>query len=217
MPAYNFNAQQFEPEYGGGLAQFPPSKKLKVVIIGSELKPTAKGNGGYLQFIMKCIEGPMMGREGFDNLNLNNINAKTVEIANKQLSAYCHVTGQYVIQATEQFYNIPFLVDVDWQKGNEPTQEKPEGGYTQITAIYDVHGNAPGKAGQARPAAAVAPAAPPAGVAPAAPPANGWGPPAPAATPAPVNNGWPAATPPAAAWQPQPNGGGAPQNNWNNR
>ena len=149
MPLFQFNAQMFEPQYGASLPQFPVGKKLKVIITGSELKETAKKDGGYLQLVMKCCEGPFAGKEGFDNLNLSNPNPQTVAIAQKQLSAYCHVLGVFMVNQTEQLHNIPFLIDVDWQKGNEPTQAKPEGGYTQIVAIYDLQGNKPGQGGKA--------------------------------------------------------------------
>lgn len=190
MPAYNFNSQQFDPQYGGSGKMLPPCKKTKVMIVDSRQEPTKDGRGGYLALDLRVVEGPLAGREQTDRLNLHNVNAQTVEIANKQLSAYCHVTGVYAFTATEQLHNIPFLIDVDWQKGNEPSAEKPEGGYTHVTALYDVNGNPPGKAGQGRPSAPapVAPVAPPpANVQPMAPQpwqqntqpapavANGWG------------------------------------------
>lgn len=189
MVAYSFNASQYDPSYGGGLSQLPPCKKTKVIICGSEFKPTKGGTGGYLQLILRVVEGPLLNKEGFDNLNLHNTNPKTVEIANGQLSAYCAVMGVPGFNATEALHNIPFLVDVDWQKGHEPSAEKPEGGYTQVTALYDVNGHAAGKAVKgAAPAAVVIPpaavVAPPAVAAasevpawqqaPAAPAANGW-------------------------------------------
>lgn len=202
MPSYQFNSQQYEPKYGGGLGNFPPAKKMKVIIFESELKNTAKGDGGYLQFLLRCVEGPLAGSEGFDNLNLHNQNAQTVKIANNQLSAYCHVLGVYQFNDTAQLHNIPFLIDVDWQKGQEPSQAKPEGGYTQVTALYDANGNPPGKAGQGPQRAAPVPT-PPAVV--AASPAPQWTPPQ--AQPAPQVQPWA-----------QQGGNAAPApNNWNNR
>jgi hypothetical protein len=177
MPAYSFDSRAYDPQYGASLQQFPPAKKIKVMIVGSEQKPTAAGTGGYLQFILRCVEGPMQGKEGFDNLNLLNPNAKTVEIANKQLAAYCRVTGVLSFNATEELHNKPFLIDVDWQKGNEPSEAKPEGGYTQVTALYDVAGNPPAKAGQGATQTApvvVPPVAAPAAVQ-ATQPVSAWG------------------------------------------
>ena len=202
MVAYSFNAAQYEPKYsGGGGLPLGPNKepqKYKVIIINEEQMPTAKGDGGFLKLTMRCIEGPQTGVEQFDNLNLHNPNAKAVEIANKQLSAYCHVTQQFVLQDTAQLRNIPFIIEVRAQKNN------PE--YTEIGAIFDINGNEPGKgAAQVQPApqapvpppvqpaqpgpAAWAPnPAPAAEAAPAAPAAQGWG--GQPAAPAPANGGW---------------------------
>lgn len=191
MVAYSFNSGQHDPNFGGGLGQLPPCKKTKVIAFESSQQPTKDGRGGYLQFLLRVVEGPLQGREGYINFQLHNVVAKTVEIANQQLSAFCHAVRVPAFTATEQLHNIPFLVDVDWQKGNEPTAEKPEGGYTEVKALYDVSGQAPGKG---KPAAAAAPVAPPPAAAPPAaqpasqPPAWQQTPPNGAAPPA--NNGW---------------------------
>ena len=196
MVAYNFAAQQFSPEYGSSHKQMMPCKKVKVVIADSATEPTKDGRGGMLVFTLRCIEGPLNGQEQIDRLNLHNVNSTAVEIANKQLSAYCHVLGVYNIADTQQLHNIPFMIDVDWQKGNAPSQEKPEGGYTEVKAIYDANGNPPGKAGQGRPQGqqAPAPTPPAANVAPASPAPTNWGnqpaPNAPAPTPNNGNGGW---------------------------
>src|ERR1051326_227119 len=36
-------------------------------------------------------------------------------------------------------------MDVGFQKGHEPTAEKPEGGYVELKKVYDINGNEPGK------------------------------------------------------------------------
>src|ERR1017187_10465294 len=105
MVGYALNAQQFDPKYsdGGGL----PVGKYKGVISDTRQELTQDGQGGYLALDLKVIEGPCTGQFQTDRLNLHNKNPVTVEIANKQLSAYCHVTGQFVIQDTAQLHNIP--------------------------------------------------------------------------------------------------------------
>lgn len=202
MVAFAFNAQAFTPSYGGGGANLPPGK-YKGVIVDTRQEKTNDGKGGYLALDLTPIEGPLAGQKHTDRLNLHNLNPQTVEIANKQLSAYCYCVGQFNIQDTVQLHNIPFYFEIGFQKGHEPTAEKPEGGYTEVKAIYDINGNSPGKTGgTAAVAAAPAPvAAPPAAVAPTAAPAAGWGAPAPAEAPAPAPAAAPpAAAPPAAAW-----------------
>jgi len=50
-------------------------------------------------------------------------------------------------------------LDVNYQKGEEPTAERPEGGYVEVKKVYDVNGNEPGKApAQAQPQGQVQPA-----------------------------------------------------------
>jgi hypothetical protein len=221
MVAFSFNAQQFKPNYGGGGSNLPPGK-YKGVIVDTSQEKVEKGGavvGGFLALQLTPIEGPLAGQKHTDRLNLHHVNPKTVEIANEQMSAYCHVTGEYNIVDTAQLHNKPFIFEIGFQKGQEPTTEKPEGGYTEVKAIFDINGNSPGKAGsgpqaQAQPVAQPA-AQPPAGVA----ATSGWGAPAvdtnvampaaqPAAQPAAGNGGgWggPAAQPaaqPAAALPP---------------
>lgn len=212
MVAFAFNAQAHTPQYGGGGSNLPPGK-YKGVIVDSRQEKNSAGNGGFLALDLTPIEGPLANQKHTDRLNLHNLNPQTVEIANKQMSAYCYVTGEFNLQDTVQLHNKPFYFEIGFQKGHEPTAEKPEGGYTEVKALFDLNGNAPGKAGTS-PAPAAAPqpvAAPPAAVAPTAAPAAGWGgeaaaPAAVAPAPAPA-----AIAPPAAAWGgPPPAGAAAP-------
>lgn len=142
-----FNAQNFDPTQGvGGL----PIGKHPVVVDSSEVKPNKENNGGYLQLNLKIIDGPQQGAVGAYRLNLYHSNQQTVEIAHKQLSAVCHVTGVFMLQDSAQLHNIPFIVEVGPQK-NDPQ-------YTEVKKVFDINGNEPGKAGQgqapAQPAAA---------------------------------------------------------------
>lgn len=211
MVAFSFNAQAHTPQYGGGGSNLPVGK-YKGVIVDSRSEKTSSGTGGFLALDLTPIEGPLAGQKHTDRINLFNLNPQTVEIANKQMSAYCYVTGQFNLQDTAQLHNLPFFFEIGYQKGNEPTAEKPEGGYTQVKAIFDINGNSPGKTSGAASTVAPAqpPAQPPADVAPAAAPPAGWaGQPTPEAPPAvaPAASaawGGPAATEAAPAAAPAP-------------
>lgn len=222
MVAFSFNAQQYTPRYGGGGEQLPPGDYVGVIVNAEPVNTTdAQGQvkGGYLALTLTPTEGALASQKHIDRLNLHHTNPKTVEIANEQMSAYCHVLNQFNVQDTNQLLNIPFRFTIGWQRGQEPSQERPNGGYTEVKAIYDINGNPPGKAGSGpSPQPAQPPAQPPANVQPvqsAQPPAGQWGSAAPAQPPAQTGGGWgqqPPAQPPVAAPASAPGGqwNGAP-------
>lgn len=146
MAEYSFNAQEHQPSYGSNNSALPPGD-YTVVIVNSEKVQNAKKNGGFLAFDLAVVDGPLKDQKHTDRLNLMNQNPTTVEIANKQLSAYCHVLGVFQFNDTTQLHGIPFKVTIGYQKGHEPTEEKPEGGYTEVKELFDINGNEPGKAG----------------------------------------------------------------------
>lgn len=138
-----FDPSQFDPTQGAG--QLPVGRH-KVIIENEEIKANSNNDGGYLQFNLRVIDGPQTGTGGAYRLNLYHNNPKTVEIANKQLSAICHVTNVFRLGADGRdpsvLRNIPFFVDVAPQKGENADK------YTEITKVYDVNGNEPRRAGQ---------------------------------------------------------------------
>lgn len=197
MVAYAFNAQQFEPRYGGsgGL----PAGKYPVIITDTKQVPTKNNDGGYLAVELRVTEGPMQGGTHTDRLNLHNTNPETVRIANQQLSAYCHVTGVFQFQDTAQLHNIPFMVEIGPQKSGE---------YTEVKKLFDRNGNEPGKSG--------------AGPQTQQPQGGGWGGAPQGGQPqgdpnaGQAGGGWGGAPqgggqPQGGGWGPQGGGGGAPQ------
>lgn len=180
MVAYSFNSQQHTPQYGGGGGGLPAGPQgedvdYKVVIINSEQVPVKDSFqqivGGYLAFDLACIEGPQKDVKHTDRLNLHHVKPQVVEIANKQLSAYCHVTGRFQFNDTAELHGIPFIVRVGLQKGDEARAK----GYTEVKALFDINGNEPGKAGagpQVQQQQPQAPMQPAGGVQPSG---QGWG------------------------------------------
>lgn len=141
-----FNAQQFDPTQGGGSL---PVGRHPVIIESSEVKANKANDGGYLQLNVKLIDGPQTGTTGAYRLNLYHSNPQTAEIAHRQLSAICHCVGVFNVQDSSQLHNIPFIIEVGLQKGEEAAQK----GYTEVKKVFDINGNEPGKAGQGAPAA----------------------------------------------------------------
>ncbi|QBZ71739.1 hypothetical protein [Pseudomonas phage KP1] len=130
-----FDATQFDPTQGvGGL----PIGRHPVIVESSEVKANKNNDGGYLQLNLRIIDGPQQGTVGAYRLNLYHTNQQTIEIAHKQLSAVCHVTGVFQVQDSSQLHNIPFVVEVGPQKNDAQ--------YTEIKKVFDINGNEPGKA-----------------------------------------------------------------------
>lgn len=134
-----FNPSEWDPELTGGL----PIGRHPVVITAGEIKPTKENDGGLLEFTLTAIDGPAKGASQKYRLNLYNKSQQSVEIANRQLSALCHVTGVFQLGADGcQFMalaNIPFQVEIAKQKNDER--------YTEVSGVFDIQGNPPKKAG----------------------------------------------------------------------
>lgn len=137
-----FNAAQFDPTQGG-TGGFPIGKH-KVIAVSSEVKPTKDGNSGMVVYEAKIIEGEYTGMIGAFRFNLYSTSQQAVEIAHKQFSAFCHCVGVLNVSDTSQTHNIPFIVEVAMQKGEEAVKK----GYTEVKKFYDANGNEPGQAGQ---------------------------------------------------------------------
>lgn len=91
----SFNANNVDPAKPRDLL---PPNDYPVQIVASEMKPTKTGNGEYLSLEMEVIDGEHKGAKIWENLNLNNPSAQTMEIAQRTLSAICHATGKMEIE-----------------------------------------------------------------------------------------------------------------------
>lgn len=138
----NFNARTVDPTQRTGSNL--PVGKHPVVITDSEVRATNDGNNGLLALELTVIDGPSKGQTGEYRLNLyHQSSPKAVEIAQRQLSAICHVIGVYDVNDSQQLHGKPFIVEVALQKG----EEAQKNGYTEVKKVYDINGNEPGKAG----------------------------------------------------------------------
>lgn len=130
---------------GPAVSQLPVSGSdgWPVIVSASEFKASKSGaNNGYLELTLNIIEGEHKGQTGAYRLNLFNENAQTVDIASRQLSAICHVTGQMMISDSAQLHNIPFRAIVGLQK--KLKEDAPD--YTEVKGVLDYSGNRPGQA-----------------------------------------------------------------------
>lgn len=189
MVTINFDATKVDPNTGGG--DVFETGEYTFQIVSSSVKPTKKGDGTMLILEASCMDEGMAGKRLLIRLNVQNPSPQAVEIAYRDLSAICYVTGQLQIQDSQQLHGRPFRIRLE----KTPRSDDPNKFGNEIRAYLDVNGNPPGAAS----GGAGAPPAPPAP--PAAPPA-----PPPAAPPAAQTQAAPPAAPPAGQpWQ-QPQG-----------
>ncbi len=99
-----------------------PAGDYQVVIVESEEKETAKGNGSYLQLTLEIIEGQHKGRKLFSRLNLNNPSDVAVGIARAELSAICRAVGVMKPKDSTDLHDLPFVAKVSVKKRTD-TQE----------------------------------------------------------------------------------------------
>jgi hypothetical protein len=103
-----FNASQVEP------AEFEaiPADKYLAAITASEMKPTKKGQGQYLQLTFQILDGPYKNRNVWARLNLQNSNPTTVQIARQELSALCRAVGVLTPHDSVELHNLPLVITV---------------------------------------------------------------------------------------------------------
>jgi len=132
-----------------GIAPMQPMEPVpegwyQVMIVDEEPKAVAnKPQSWYLALTLEVIAAAdgnpqFKGRKGYVNLNLGNDNIQAVEIAQRELSAICHVTGRHVIQDTAQLKGVPFQAKF-----------VIDGNRNVIKGYKDMQGNDPGKTGGA--------------------------------------------------------------------
>ena len=166
----SFDASQFTPNQGG---QAHPVGKFPFTVSHTECVQTKDQQGGMFVVTLTSPSGEIKNR-----YNLWNSNAKAVEIAHGQLSALCHATGVFKLDWQNEgaaLRGARGMMEIGYQKGEEPTAEKPAGGYVEVKKVFDVNGNEPGKG--------PSPAAQPIQQAPQQQTNGGWQPPQPQQTP----------------------------------
>jgi hypothetical protein len=102
-----FDAEQVEPQDSFDPL---PARWYQVIISDSEMKPTKKNDGQYLQLELEVIEGEYQGRKVWDRLNLDNPNNTAVEIAQRALSAICRAVGVMAPNDSTELHDRPFEV-----------------------------------------------------------------------------------------------------------
>jgi hypothetical protein len=142
-----FDATQHEPLQAGG--KHPPGNKFPFTITNTEVKKVKDSDNKLFEVTYTSPAGSVRF-----NYNLWNTSDTARKIAVGQFAALCHATGIMRVTfpndsnegpAGKELIGGKGLMDVGFQSGQEPSAEKPEGGYVEIKKIYDINGNEPGK------------------------------------------------------------------------
>lgn len=120
MVAFKFSAVNIEP---GRAFEPVPSGNYPVIITHSEMKTTQRGDGRYLQLEMTIQDGPHRGQKVFDRLNVENPSEQAMAIAQRALSAICHVTQVLHFEDSQQLHARPFVAVVSKQERNDKPGE----------------------------------------------------------------------------------------------
>jgi hypothetical protein len=144
---WNFDANAVAPRQGVGA--HPVGNKFPFRITNVEVAGTKDNSGGMLVVELTSDAGSIKNR-----YNIWNSNDTARKIAGERLSALCHAVGRFKIGAQQgkELIGGQGLMDIGFQKGEEPSAEKPAGGYVELKTVYTSAGLEPGTAQQ--PAAA---------------------------------------------------------------
>ena len=102
-----------------------PAGDYEAMVTDSQMKSTKDGSGQYLELTLEIQSGQFQGRKIWDRLNLQNRNAKAVEIAQRQLGQLAHATGVLQVADSEQLHHKPVIVKVSVRQepGRDPSNE----------------------------------------------------------------------------------------------
>lgn len=96
-----------------------PSAWYKAFIEDVTIMPTKKRDGNYMMIKFKVLEGKHKNRVVFTNLNIDNPNQKTVEIAQKNLASLCKCVELFVIKDTDQLIGKQLQIKIGVTEGRD--------------------------------------------------------------------------------------------------
>lgn len=131
-----FDARQFEPSQG--FPSHPPGKFRAMIVNTSRAVVKDNPQNGMFVVDFQTDAGRISKR-----YNLWNMSPEAVRIANGELSALCWATGIFQLEMDQdgaQLRNAQLYVDVTKQAGDSK--------YMEVSHVFDINGNEPGKAPQ---------------------------------------------------------------------
>ena len=89
-----------------------PANWYKVVVASAEIKATKAMTGSYIRLELEVIEGDFAGRRIYENLNTENENQTTKDIAIRQFGSLCRAIHTFTLRDLSDLYNKPFMAKV---------------------------------------------------------------------------------------------------------
>lgn len=137
-----------EDEMGGGGWSAWPQGDYRMMVVGSEYKPTKAGNGHCLHLELVCLDGEHRDQKKFDVMTLEHPNEQTTQIARAHLKelaiAIGHPTPDYV-QDSEELHGQPVIAYITRKKSKDPQYGDSQGFENRIAGYKAT------EAGQAAP------------------------------------------------------------------
>jgi hypothetical protein len=147
--ALNFNAREVEPAKPRD-SEAIPAGWYRAWIIGSEKKPTKRGDGSYLELVWEVVDGPHAKRKVWDRLNIDNPSKVAQDIGREALSAICHAINVLELTHSGQLHGEVCAIKVAIEKNpgysdkNKITGYLPDGDPRAKVAGAKVGASAPG-------------------------------------------------------------------------
>ena len=109
MDFTNFDARAVEPPKS---YEPIPANWYKVVVASAEERATKAMTGSYIRLELEVIEGEYAGRRVYENLNTENENQTTKDIAIRQFGSLCRAIQTFTLRDLSDLYNKPFMAKV---------------------------------------------------------------------------------------------------------
>lgn len=89
-----------------------PANWYKVIVASAEIKATKAMTGSYIRLELEVVEGEHSGRRIYENLNTENENQTTKDIAIRQFGSLCRAIHTFTLRDLSDLYNKPFMAKV---------------------------------------------------------------------------------------------------------
>jgi hypothetical protein len=112
MAAFDFNAENVNPNEGTGFQIIPKGNYL-MLIEKTEINESEDKTALYFKAQVSIVDGPYERQKLFPRITLQHPNETAQRIGQSQFSQLCHAIGKLNIKDTDELTLIPFIGRVD--------------------------------------------------------------------------------------------------------